>query len=1505
MSKMIDATQMSDALAGAQAATRLADHWPDVSWIPSEVSEEWARGAVSRFAELIREQRAIFLDGQKKADRGASRISPRAFQGIIESLQNADDQSARELRLAVRERNGQRELLLVHDGDPAMLQHVGAMVLPWLSTKATDADASGRWGVGQKTLQMLGGPLELHCSPYHVRIDHDRSGPCAQVEAIPTLYDPAARDTLLRVPLFDHIDIDALEAHVKELGSPSLLFMRTLRSLAFVDIEGTSHEWALRDGARRQLTVRIGDDELVADVRELRDSRSGHRYTRYDVQRPVDADGPTRIDKATGGTTPLGVAVPMSSPQIGRFHDRVPTPTSTGFPAFLNAQFEPDPGRSFITEHDPWNEQRLKDLGELLGSVAVDLFVHAPPVAWNAVPTAQDADIHTNPWFRKQFDGLIHIAQTRFATDLRLERDRGLGALVYEVAALDGLLEIPEQRRLRPGAVFLATEQRDHNQRWRRVLAEIRGPLQISVEAALELLDDQTIEKEPAWFIAIADAAINAELVDQLVRKPSVVLADGRRIVPPAATEPRTLVRRSQRNALGARLGATLPMHRCYGEDDAGSVVKTFRSLRILLDDCIDGPDLLGVLARRRSRESPRVRVDDDDLLVLRDLLERIAEETRRKLGARIGENLELRCSSFDEGGVRLATWASPSVAYLPARLDRERYTFQKAAAGTPGLTWLNDDYDKLLKRAEGRQALGARRLLTLLGATSFPRLVSPPNERSHWSRDPRPASGYWEIHRPRQQTIAISTLANSGKRCLLDDRWSPDLDAVIRNLGAENDRKRRRERATNLLGNLARGWDRHFAPHATASAVYGDNGYWTDAQDVVATWLARAAEKEWLPNGRGTLCAPGTLALRTEVNRQVYGRNQAAYLTRVDDQIARSPVLAALGVRRGPTVDELIETLKALSRRALDANVVSEVRSIYALLAHECPAGSSGTLGGLTRRQARDVFARSRLVLADEAWHAPAEVFKGTPVFGARRCFVDRGVLVDRLWDFLGVPAPTPADYLDVLREISNGGPLTDADRPVVMESLRALAATLTSLSTARRTQLRRLPLWTAAGWTTKRPLFACDDDVLAEAARGTIPIWDVELKDLDALSALLQVLKVDRISWADFVPCELNASAVTRGQDIGPTFAGAVAHLKDELARGDQALHDSIAVPWRQLMTASVLIAPNLELEAALGETGPVRVPAEAYVIRDPTPVVVARDSGRIGDPDAGGRAIAALFRGDRQKLAWAWSAMWARARSGAPTRNLTLSSDHEADPDADYERLTALQGQASARRAAGARKHTKPPKPTKATIKLKTAPLKDLGLYEPDDGTIINHGQSNSSILFPPARQQTTPKARAEAGRAASSERGNAQGSRTVPAPVGDREQLAFDVVRKALQLGSAELADLRARRGIGADAVDELRQLYEIKMASSSEMPNEIWLTRSEAEAAELDDDFFLAVVSGLTDDGGELRVRFIFNPLSRLGVRLTDGATLVGVNEVEGLEYRFSVASPQPPVDDVD
>lgn len=140
--------------------------------------------------------------------------------------------------------------------------------------------------------------------------------------------------------------------------------------------------------------------------------------------------------------------------------------------------------------------------------------------------------------------------------------------------------------------------------------------------------------------------------------------------------------------------------------------------------------------------------------------------------------------------------------------------------------------------------------------------------------------------------------------------------------------------------------------------------------------------------------------------------------------------------------------------------------------------------------------------------------------------------------------------------------------------------------------------------------------------------------------------------------------------------------------------------------------------------------------------------------------------------------------------------------------------------------------------ATVDVEVKRLKDIAELEPDGGAIVNAGAAAGGVIFPPA-----PAPGSEGGQKPGGGKGGREGdggsgggtnrsSRTqsVLPPMDAREQLAFDAVREALRLDPPQVADLRKKRGVGADMLDELRQCYEMKMSSSADFPPEVTLTR---------------------------------------------------------------------------
>jgi hypothetical protein len=1492
-----------DFRAGLRAAERLYQ-----DWLPDEIEDiptlQFAAGAIERLGQLMRDAPEAEKASRRGADRGAESLTARPFQGILEQLQNADDLAASELRLAVLGDN----LLLVHDGNRVRLAHVVAMLMPWLTTKADDPIASGRFGIGQRTLGILGGPIQVHCHPYHFTITADGPVPCPQHPAMEGFYDSVKPETLVVVPLFDTVNRVDLENYVKGLGIRTLLFLGSVRRILLINPHDNSHvvDYRFQRDDPQSTNVEVAGETLVAQRLTLMDPDSDLQFDRYLVKRPLHGDD-RRHHKATGHFTTLGLALPSRHGPLGGFYDRLPLPFESRLPFSLTAQFDPDAARTTLLPKK-WNEHRLRDLGDLVAAAALDRFSADPCDGWWAIPISKEVvPMAADEWVVGHVrEVVVKASQAKIADTLQVPVDVGsrpISELTYEALPLDGLLTAEDQVYLSPGHAAVPSSSRDDEGRWRDVLVELGRSHPIPVADALALLDqsdDELGQREPAWYVRMAKAAVHEGLLTKFLWKRGILLADGRRVVPPGHKDPRSLVCRVSPHSLAAKLGLALPVHPEYLADkaDAKIVINALKRANVLIDEVDSSEAVLDALARDGMQEC--VQLTDTQLTALRDAFEHLSEEQQRVLGPRIGRNVELRGRRYNNRGKSEKIWISPADAYLPSAIDHETDSFGLAADRTPGLAWLDTSYAWVLKRTGGRREAGDQRFLVRLGAATAPRLTNALDEVQPWRRDPRLVSPRFGQDRPPIQSLEINALEYSATH-LMDDRWSPDLDAVIWHIRADRDADSRRRRGLALLGVFARTWDRMYAEHQYAKAVWANNGYWHESGRVISTWLARAASEPWLPNAKGTLRAPSELYLPTDANRLAYGNDKRLFLADVPDHVLRSPASLGLRMKSGPSASNLVDRLVQLRDGPEGEVDDTEVRKVYELLALKCPVpdARSRLVDDLTSSQLRTAFKGSStdrgLLYLDGRWYSPSVVFAGPRVFGRWRPFVPSSSTLKPLWRILGIRIPNSQDCIAVLGEIATA-PLASEDRATVLDTMRALAADLASISPQSQwrvshlqKQLHQLPLWTGRAWVSKRPIYAIEDESLAVQVAEKIPVWMAGFSSLSDVEKLLDPLGVVVIGPDDFAPRSFDGRGIAEGENLRKRFSLAVEHLRDALIRGDRSLYDSLKLSWRDLCVAPVMINPDLELALTLKSRLQLTVAADAHMNRNP-PVFIVRSEELAGRPDAGGRAIASLFDGDRQKVAWAWAVMWARAGEGEIPDPLILS---EADTDINEpsDALVRLKAQIDKRSARSQR--SAPPGDSGGTTIVNVRRLKDLSVLHPDNGTIINQGAKVSGILFP-TRKPLVPPPGPEANIGSDDGKSYRHASRsesTVLPPASEREALARRAIKMALRADNKELVDLRARHGVGADAVDDLRQFYEIKMASSSEVPNEITMTASEVARAQAEPDFFLAVVSGLEELTGQLRVRFIFNPL-RLTVKIRGDVTLSGVREAEALEFPF-------------
>ena len=120
---------------------------------------------------------------------------------------------------------------------------------------------------------------------------------------------------------------------------------------------------------------------------------------------------------------------------------------------------------------------------------------------------------------------------------------------------------------------------------------------------------------------------------------------------------------------------------------------------------------------------------------------------------------------------------------------------------------------------------------------------------------------------------------------------------------------------------------------------------------------------------------------------------------------------------------------------------------------------------------------------------------------------------------------------------------------------------------------------------------------------------------------------------------------------------------------------------------------------------------------------------------------------------------------------------------------------------------------------------------------------------------------------------------------------KESVGLELLQMVL---GRDLVDVRAKRGVGADALDEVEgRYYELKVSGGNE-PDVVSLTASEVmRAAATDAKFVLAVVSGVEGADARPTVRLVLDPLKELDAGTEDGKiNLAGVRRSWSLVYQF-------------
>jgi histidinol phosphatase-like PHP family hydrolase len=119
--------------------------------------------------------------------------------------------------------------------------------------------------------------------------------------------------------------------------------------------------------------------------------------------------------------------------------------------------------------------------------------------------------------------------------------------------------------------------------------------------------------------------------------------------------------------------------------------------------------------------------------------------------------------------------------------------------------------------------------------------------------------------------------------------------------------------------------------------------------------------------------------------------------------------------------------------------------------------------------------------------------------------------------------------------------------------------------------------------------------------------------------------------------------------------------------------------------------------------------------------------------------------------------------------------------------------------------------------------------------------------------------------------------------------EKETVGLQLVRDVLGSSDGEMVDLRAQHGVGADAIDELEQFYELKVYAGAE-PDHVVLEDSQIRRAMSTDGFFLVVVSGVEGENATPRVRVIADPQTQLRMSEKSKIEYFGIRDSHSLFY---------------
>jgi hypothetical protein len=1464
-----------------------------VEFTPRDEAE--ARRAVEEFARLFDDLPGIAQISMGGSQGAAETLSEDHLQGLAEIIQNADDVGATIVTFQI----ANNHLVATHNGKPVSLANVLALGTPWHTTKTNDELATGRFGIGLMTLRSISSVIDVHSGPYHVRLG-DPIISWAGTEVPIQLSEE--RSTAFCLPL-DQSSVGETEliAWTDRLDDSALLFLKSVRYVAILGRDGTEvRAKSLTWQEDAPTTCRIGDITVEVRRRHARSSSTSRRWLVHSVEVPRP-QGVTRARKKTGGRIPIALAVALHANDSGAIYAGLPV-TSTELPLRVNAQFDPVASRAGLAPND-WNRAMLPSIADLWIEIVADLFTERPDVAWLAVPLPEEISAAEGSIVHELETLLVERARSELAERSAVVIN-GSSVLLTELAVaenvLENVLEPEEVARLAGLELALPKSAMDSTGRWRSILDDWAEngatlPEPVTVEDALELVGDTS--RPARATIALTAIGISEGFEDLLAQLPCVVTADNSHVPPPALGCAHALMTVPCPLADELRVGIQLASEYFTDDSDSRSVMKWLSDLGATLKEGSDIEVLNRLAAAGRAANCLEGPLSDSQLVVLREAFELLPREQRSALGREVGQAIEIDAYHYDAEGRVVETSAKPTEVYLSGAIERDAESLATAAGKTPYLLWTADRYATQLRSARGRtDGVGAQKFLTILGVERAPRLIAHPQLATRYQYKPMglPAD---TLGSPPERSQRLKEL---GASYSLDDIDSPDLRAVAEDIALDRKITSRRKRASALLGALGKAWDR-LEGEAEVEAVSADRT-WHQKGQIRAYWLWSTGAIPWLDDTTGNPQAPLKMRLKTDATIAVHGAEATGYLRPEFYSPSRSGALSGLGVVGEPSTRDLIVRLQECRDALTESAVVeTETAIIYQALAERLTSRTS-VPGDLSERELRNAFAEGEgLVFTELGWRKPNQVLSGAPVFGRYHAFVPPISKADRLWRALQIRKPSIEDCIRTIRGVAKTGcslERSDEDRLVVLQTLRVLAEKhqdATELTRSEKRALAGLPLYTSKGWTKSRPVYTSEEPVLLEGLARELGVW-IPGGDVSQFNQLIAPLGIELV---DTTATVIAPDVATTDEDSTDLLSRAVSLLREDLTLNDPQSANALAISWDEFQNFEVRVDPNLRVRIELDAVGSAVEIDVAARADSALGVLFLKSGDLLRSVDAAGNAIATLFNSDSPRtLAHAWLVACVAAEDGRSAKCLELAEQRAAEErvrrEAEIAERTAIFA-AEVKQKKGRRRATPATAATSdgtgpASVEISETAVKPRSRALVDPRDLVITSIDGRPV---PARPRTSPSTTADTHPRGTTlvpvKRDGAVAPRSVTAPTPftsiDRESVGMEVLRQVWESDTNQIIDIRSQHGVGADAIDSLDRLVELK-AYLGEEPDSIRLERTQIERALTTPGYFLAVVSNLEGTNARPKVRIIIDPVHQLITSESSSITFKGVRSAQ-------------------